>query len=113
MSCALTSPNDNMFFSVPELILLSVFSDADRYEMQAASMASPMKSPHRYSPSVYSHQVACTSHLYHFFPEHQYLDSLFVTMILVYKLTDVHLPLVVSFSEILFIFKTHMIEFYC
>ncbi|XP_035486114.2 histone-lysine N-methyltransferase SETD5 isoform X5 [Scophthalmus maximus] len=30
--------------------------DADRYEMQAASMASPMKSPHRYSPSVYSHQ---------------------------------------------------------
>ncbi|XP_008301630.1 SET domain-containing protein 5 isoform X2 [Stegastes partitus] len=31
-------------------------SDADRYEMQAASMASPMKSPHRYSPSVYSHQ---------------------------------------------------------
>ncbi|XP_070758521.1 histone-lysine N-methyltransferase SETD5 [Enoplosus armatus] len=31
-------------------------SDADRYEMQAAPMASPMKSPHRYSPSVYSHQ---------------------------------------------------------
>uniref|UniRef100_A0A8C2WJV2 SET domain containing 5 n=1 Tax=Cyclopterus lumpus TaxID=8103 RepID=A0A8C2WJV2_CYCLU len=31
-------------------------TDADRYEMQAASMASPMKSPHRYSPSVYSHQ---------------------------------------------------------
>ncbi|XP_044205074.1 histone-lysine N-methyltransferase SETD5 isoform X2 [Thunnus albacares] len=31
-------------------------SDADRYEMQAVSMASPMKSPHRYSPSVYSHQ---------------------------------------------------------
>ncbi|XP_029989599.1 histone-lysine N-methyltransferase SETD5 isoform X2 [Sphaeramia orbicularis] len=31
-------------------------SDADRYEMQAASMASPMKSPHRYSPSVYTHQ---------------------------------------------------------
>ncbi|XP_074482918.1 histone-lysine N-methyltransferase SETD5 isoform X2 [Sebastes fasciatus] len=31
-------------------------SDADRYELQAASMASPMKSPHRYSPSVYSHQ---------------------------------------------------------
>ncbi|XP_056261481.1 histone-lysine N-methyltransferase SETD5 isoform X3 [Seriola aureovittata] len=30
--------------------------DADRYEMQAATMASPMKSPHRYSPSVYSHQ---------------------------------------------------------
>ncbi|XP_078139557.1 histone-lysine N-methyltransferase SETD5 isoform X1 [Centroberyx gerrardi] len=30
--------------------------DADRYEIQAASMASPMKSPHRYSPSVYSHQ---------------------------------------------------------
>nr|XP_019942034.1 PREDICTED: SET domain-containing protein 5 isoform X3 [Paralichthys olivaceus] len=30
--------------------------DGDRYEMQAASMASPMKSPHRYSPSVYSHQ---------------------------------------------------------
>ncbi|XP_028430802.1 SET domain-containing protein 5 isoform X1 [Perca flavescens] len=31
-------------------------SDADRYEMQAASMASPMKSPHGYSPSVYSLQ---------------------------------------------------------
>ncbi|XP_070814564.1 histone-lysine N-methyltransferase SETD5 isoform X5 [Chaetodon trifascialis] len=31
-------------------------SDTDRYEVQAASMASPMKSPHRYSPSVYSHQ---------------------------------------------------------
>uniref|UniRef100_UPI0037E7FA67 histone-lysine N-methyltransferase SETD5 isoform X1 n=1 Tax=Semicossyphus pulcher TaxID=241346 RepID=UPI0037E7FA67 len=31
-------------------------SDADRYDMPAASMASPMKSPHRYSPSVYSHQ---------------------------------------------------------
>uniref|UniRef100_A0A3Q3H271 SET domain-containing protein n=1 Tax=Labrus bergylta TaxID=56723 RepID=A0A3Q3H271_9LABR len=28
-------------------------SDADRYDMPAASMASPMKSPHRYSPSVY------------------------------------------------------------
>ncbi|XP_019124727.2 SET domain-containing protein 5 isoform X4 [Larimichthys crocea] len=31
-------------------------SDADRYEMQAASMPSPINSPHRYSPSVYSHQ---------------------------------------------------------
>uniref|UniRef100_UPI0009B32D68 LOW QUALITY PROTEIN: SET domain-containing protein 5 n=1 Tax=Monopterus albus TaxID=43700 RepID=UPI0009B32D68 len=31
-------------------------SDLDRYELQAASMASPMKSPHRYSPSVYSYQ---------------------------------------------------------
>ncbi|XP_041811519.1 histone-lysine N-methyltransferase SETD5 isoform X2 [Chelmon rostratus] len=31
-------------------------SDTDRYEVQAVSMASPMKSPHRYSPSVYSHQ---------------------------------------------------------
>ncbi|XP_074523231.1 histone-lysine N-methyltransferase SETD5 isoform X2 [Halichoeres trimaculatus] len=31
-------------------------SDADRYDMATASMASPMKSPHRYSPSVYSHQ---------------------------------------------------------
>nr|XP_040059252.1 LOW QUALITY PROTEIN: histone-lysine N-methyltransferase SETD5 [Gasterosteus aculeatus aculeatus] len=31
-------------------------SDADRYEVQAASTASPMKSPHGYSPSVYSHQ---------------------------------------------------------
>ncbi|XP_030276309.1 histone-lysine N-methyltransferase SETD5 isoform X2 [Sparus aurata] len=31
-------------------------SDADRYEMQTVSMTSPMKSPHRYSPSVYSHQ---------------------------------------------------------
>ncbi|CAB1459028.1 unnamed protein product [Pleuronectes platessa] len=30
--------------------------DGDRYEMQAASMASPMKSPNRYSPSVYSQQ---------------------------------------------------------
>lgn len=35
-------------------------SDADRYEMQAASMASPMKSPHRYSPSVYTHQSSET-----------------------------------------------------
>ncbi|XP_077948381.1 histone-lysine N-methyltransferase SETD5 isoform X2 [Gasterosteus aculeatus] len=31
-------------------------SDADRYEVPAASTASPMKSPHGYSPSVYSHQ---------------------------------------------------------
>ncbi|KAF3689371.1 SET domain-containing protein 5 [Channa argus] len=31
-------------------------SDTDRYEMQAAPMASPMKSPHRYSPSVFSYQ---------------------------------------------------------
>ncbi|XP_053171330.1 histone-lysine N-methyltransferase SETD5 isoform X2 [Scomber japonicus] len=31
-------------------------SDAERYEMQTVSMASPMKSPHRYSPSVYPHQ---------------------------------------------------------
>ncbi|XP_026162016.1 histone-lysine N-methyltransferase SETD5 isoform X2 [Mastacembelus armatus] len=31
-------------------------SDVDRYEMQAPSIASPMKSPHRYSPSVYSYQ---------------------------------------------------------
>ncbi|CAJ1051954.1 LOW QUALITY PROTEIN: histone-lysine N-methyltransferase SETD5 [Xyrichtys novacula] len=31
-------------------------SEGDRYDMPAASMASPMKSPHRYSPSVYSHQ---------------------------------------------------------
>ncbi|XP_071349600.1 histone-lysine N-methyltransferase SETD5 isoform X3 [Trachinotus anak] len=30
--------------------------EADRYEMQAATMASPIKSPHRYSPSVYSQQ---------------------------------------------------------
>ncbi|XP_029357559.1 histone-lysine N-methyltransferase SETD5 isoform X2 [Echeneis naucrates] len=30
--------------------------DADRYEMQTVAMASPMKSPHRYSPSVYSQQ---------------------------------------------------------
>ncbi|XP_058486889.1 histone-lysine N-methyltransferase SETD5 isoform X2 [Solea solea] len=36
--------------------------DTDRYEMQAASMASPMKSPHRYSPSLYSHQSS-ESHL--------------------------------------------------
>lgn len=34
-----------------------VFADADQYELQAASVSSPMKSPHRYSPSVYSHQV--------------------------------------------------------
>ncbi|XP_039859007.1 histone-lysine N-methyltransferase SETD5 isoform X2 [Simochromis diagramma] len=32
-------------------------SDVDRYEMQAVSMASSTKSPHRYSPSVYSHQA--------------------------------------------------------
>ncbi|KAM3620976.1 uncharacterized protein V6R79_004423 [Siganus canaliculatus] len=31
-------------------------SDADRYEMSASAVASPMKSPHPYSPSVYSHQ---------------------------------------------------------
>ena len=37
-----------------ELILLSVFSDADRYEVGAVS---PMTSPHRNSPSVYSQQV--------------------------------------------------------
>ncbi|XP_018523033.1 histone-lysine N-methyltransferase SETD5 isoform X3 [Lates calcarifer] len=30
--------------------------DADRYEMQATSVPSPIKSPHRYSPSVYSNQ---------------------------------------------------------
>lgn len=34
-----------------------MFADADQYELQAASVSSPMKSPHRYSPSVYSHQV--------------------------------------------------------
>lgn len=102
-----------MFVPVPELILFSVFSDADRYEMQAASMASPMKSPHRYSPSVYSHQVSCTNHLYHFFPKHQYLDNLFVTVMLVYKLPDDHLPCVVSISVLLFVFKTHSIQFYC
>ena len=44
------------------IYFLVMFSDADRYEMQAVSMASPMKSPHRYSPSVYSHQVRCTKH---------------------------------------------------
>lgn len=44
----------------PDDDVFSVFSDADRYELQAASMASPMKSPHRYSPSVYSHQVTIT-----------------------------------------------------
>ncbi|XP_034023222.1 histone-lysine N-methyltransferase SETD5 isoform X2 [Thalassophryne amazonica] len=31
-------------------------SDADRYEVPSVSMASPLKSPHRYSPSVYAHQ---------------------------------------------------------
>ncbi|XP_029006975.1 histone-lysine N-methyltransferase SETD5 isoform X2 [Betta splendens] len=31
-------------------------SDAERYEMPAASVASPRKSPHTYSPSVYSYQ---------------------------------------------------------
>ncbi|XP_062312223.1 histone-lysine N-methyltransferase SETD5 isoform X3 [Osmerus eperlanus] len=30
--------------------------DADRYELQTMGRASPMKSPHRYSPSVYTHQ---------------------------------------------------------
>ncbi|XP_023147807.2 histone-lysine N-methyltransferase SETD5 isoform X2 [Amphiprion ocellaris] len=34
----------------------STEKDSDRYELQAASVASPMKSPHTYSPSVYSHQ---------------------------------------------------------
>lgn len=62
--------------SVMELILFSVFTDADRYEMQA-SVASPMKSPHRYSPSMYSHQVA---------HRNQHHDYLFVTGVLVNKL---------------------------
>ncbi|CAB1354235.1 unnamed protein product [Coregonus sp. 'balchen'] len=31
--------------------------DADRYEIQTVPLASPMKSPQRYSPSVYTHQV--------------------------------------------------------
>ncbi|XP_047437994.1 histone-lysine N-methyltransferase SETD5 isoform X3 [Mugil cephalus] len=31
-------------------------ADADSHEIQSVSMASPMKSPHRYSPSVYPHQ---------------------------------------------------------
>lgn len=53
--------NDSMFLSVLESRILSVFADTDRYEVQAVSMASPMKSPHRYSPSVYSHQVFWTS----------------------------------------------------
>lgn len=35
-----------------------VFADADQYELQAAS--SPMKSPHRYSPSVFPQQVLHT-----------------------------------------------------
>lgn len=72
-----------MFMSVMELILFSVFTDADRYEIQA-SVASPMKSPQRYSPSVYSHQVARTNHLYHLVPKHQ--NNLFETVILVNKL---------------------------
>jgi len=55
--------------------MFSVFSDADRYEVQAAaSMTSPRKSPHRYSPSVYSHQVDATNLLYHLFPNHQSPD---------------------------------------
>lgn len=37
---------------------MCVFADADQYELQAAS--SPMKSPHRYSPSVFPQQVAHT-----------------------------------------------------
>lgn len=37
---------------------MCVFTDADQYELQAAS--SPMKSPHRYSPSVFPQQVAHT-----------------------------------------------------
>lgn len=37
---------------------MCVFPDADQYELQAAS--SPMKSPHRYSPSVFSQQVPHT-----------------------------------------------------
>lgn len=47
----------HMFCSV-SVIHYYVFSDTDRYEMQAVSVASPMKSPHGYSPSVYSYQVA-------------------------------------------------------
>lgn len=35
-----------------------VFADADQYELQATS--SPMKSPHRYSPSVFPQQVPHT-----------------------------------------------------
>ncbi|XP_045079674.1 histone-lysine N-methyltransferase SETD5 isoform X4 [Coregonus clupeaformis] len=31
--------------------------DADRYEIQTVPLASPMKSPQRYIPSVYTHQV--------------------------------------------------------
>lgn len=72
--------HDNMFLLVVEFIVFSVFADADRYEMQAVSIASPMKSPHRYSPSVYSHQVARTNH-YHVFPKHQ--NNLFAAVILV------------------------------
>ncbi|XP_076012562.1 histone-lysine N-methyltransferase SETD5 isoform X2 [Genypterus blacodes] len=32
--------------------------DAERYDLQAAPAPSQMKSPHRYSPSVYSHQLS-------------------------------------------------------
>lgn len=35
-----------------------VLADAEQYEVQAAS--SPMKSPHRYSPSVFPQQVLHT-----------------------------------------------------
>ncbi len=73
-------PSENMVLLLGSIIL-SLFADADRYEMQAASMASPMKSPHRYSPAVYSHQVACQNYFYHFFPKRQCLDILFAVLI--------------------------------
>lgn len=56
-----------------------MFADADRYEMQTVSIASPMTSPHRYSPSVYSLQVI---HLYY---HHAHV---FIIMILVYQLPE-------------------------
>ena len=91
-----------------------MFTDADRYEMQAASMVSPMKSPHRYSPSVYLHQVACSNCVCNLYPNYLYLDSLFVTMILVYKLAvknEITICLVqFSISVLLFVFKKNFIK---
>ena len=59
------------------LFVSLLFAEADRYEMQTVSIASPMTSPQRYSPSVYSLQVI---HLYY---HHAHV---FIIMIPVYLL---------------------------
>lgn len=55
------SSGDFLRTLVVALKSIFLFADADQYELQAASVSSPMKSPHRYSPSVYSHQVPAYS----------------------------------------------------